>query len=81
MKPMSTGFCWAPAANEASASMMAALPPLMVFFMVVSSCVDIFLLPDYFTALFAAGPPQGKKRPLGGQQARNACAAWGPSSY
>ncbi|MGE4451290.1 polyphenol oxidase family protein [Castellaniella sp.] len=28
--------------------------------------------------LFAAGPPQGKKRPLGGQQAAAGCAAWGP---
>ncbi len=28
-------------------------------------------------ALFAAGPPQGEKRPLGGQQAAVGCAAWG----
>ncbi|MFC4299740.1 MAG: peptidoglycan editing factor PgeF [Castellaniella sp.] len=35
---------------------------------------DCFVLqPDHF----AAGPPQGKMRPLGGQQAGEACAAWG----
>jgi len=30
----------------------------------------------WLESFFAAGPPQGKKRPLGGQQAEG--AAWGP---